>query len=203
MPTLRGFESLPPRPPNGLQVVHNGRRMDVEAVTLFFALLSLLVVAGIVALAIDAMTSSDLGAIRLLEPLSLEIGAAIATTSMLGSLYLSEIANFDPCRLCWVQRFFMYPAAFVLIAAVFTKNTALKWIAFALSTMGLGVALYHRYDQFVYDPLADHEGGFCDPLNPCGLPWVETFGFITIPTMAAAGFAGVMAMVILNTRKAA
>jgi disulfide bond formation protein DsbB len=177
--------------------------MNVEAVSLFFALLSVLVVVGIVALAIDALTTADLGVIRLLKPLSLEIGAAIATTSMLGSLYLSEIANFDPCRLCWVQRFFMYPAALLLIAAVFTKNNAFKWLAFGLSTLGLGVALYHRYDQFVYDPLADHEGGFCDPLNPCGLPWIETFGFITIPTMAAAGFAGVIAMVILNTRKAA
>ena len=177
--------------------------MNVEAVSLFFALLSLLVVAGVLAVAIDALTSADLGAIRFLRPLSLEIGAAIATTSMLGSLYMSEIANFDPCRLCWVQRFFMYPAAFLLIAAVFTKNTAMKWIAFALSTVGFGVAVYHRYEQFVYDPFSGHEGGFCDPLNPCGLPWVETFGFITIPTMAAIGFAGVMAMVLLNTRKAA
>ncbi len=159
--------------------------------------------AGIVALAIDSLSSADLGVVRFLKPLSLEIGAAIATTSMLGSLYMSEIANFDPCRLCWVQRFFMYPAAFLLIAAVFTKNSALKWIAFALSTVGLGVAVYHRYEQFAYDPLAGHEGGFCDPLNPCGLPWVETFGFITIPTMAAVGFAGVMTMVFLNTRKAA
>jgi len=177
--------------------------MDVETVSLFFALLSLLVVVGIVALVIDGLTAADLGIVRSLRPLSLEIGATIATTSMLGSLYMSEIANFDPCRLCWIQRFFMYPAAFLLIAAVFTKNTALKWIAFALSTAGFGVAVYHRYEQFVYDPLAGHEGGFCDPLNPCGLPWVETFGFITIPTMAAAGFAGVMAMVLLNTRKAA
>ncbi|MFW2383918.1 MAG: disulfide bond formation protein B [Acidimicrobiales bacterium] len=177
--------------------------MNVEAVSLFFALLSLLVVAGLIALAIDALTTADLGVIRSLKPLSLEIAAAIATTSTLGSLYMSEIANFDPCRLCWIQRFFMYPAAVLLIAAVFTKNTALKWIAFILSTAGLGVAVYHRYEQFVYDPLAGHEGGFCDPLNPCGLPWVETFGFITIPTMAAVGFAGVMAMVLLNTRKAA
>ncbi|MBT8241036.1 MAG: disulfide bond formation protein B [Acidimicrobiia bacterium] len=177
--------------------------MTVESVSLFFALLSLLVVAGIVALMIDALTTADLRVVRSLRPVSLEIGAAIATTSMLGSLYLSEIANFDPCRLCWIQRFFMYPAAFVLIAAVFTRNVALQWVAFALSTVGLGVAVYHRYEQFVYDPLAGHEGGFCDPLNPCGLPWVETFGFITIPTMAAAGFAGVMAMVLLNTRKAA
>lgn len=177
--------------------------MSVQTMSLFFALLSLLVVAGIVALIADALTSTDLGVISFLRPVSIEAAAAIATTSMLGSLYMSEIANFDPCRLCWIQRFFMYPTALILIAAIFTKNAALKWVAFILSTAGLGVAIFHRYEQFVYDPLAGHEGGFCDPLNPCGLPWVQEFGFITIPTMAGIGFAGVMAMIILNTRKTA
>ncbi len=171
--------------------------------SLFFALLSLLVVVGIVALIADAVTSADLGVIKFLRPVSIEVAAAIATGSMLGSLYMSEIANFNPCRLCWIQRGFMYPAAFILIAAIFVKNAALKWAAFALSAVGFGVAVFHRYEQVVYDPLAGHEGGFCDPLNPCGLPWVQEFGFITIPTMAAIGFAGVMAMIILNTRKTA
>lgn len=169
--------------------------------SLFFALLSLLVVAGIVALVADAVTSTDLGVISFLRPVSAEAAAAIATTCMLGSLYMSEIANFDPCRLCWIQRFFMYPTAFILIAAIFVKNAALKWAAFALSAMGFGVAVFHRYEQVIYDPLAGQEGGFCDPLNPCGLPWVQEFGFVTIPTMAGIGFAGVMAMIILNTRK--
>jgi len=177
--------------------------MSPQTVSLFFALLSLLVVAGIVALIADALTSADLGVIRFLGPISAEAAAAIATTSMLGSLYLSESADYNPCRLCWIQRGFMYPAAFLLIAYVFVKSAILKWVAFALSVVGLGVAAFHRYEQFVYDPLAGHEGGFCDPLNPCGLPWVQEFGFITIPTMAGIGFAGVIAMIILNTRKTA
>ncbi len=171
--------------------------------SLFFALLSLLVVVGIVALIADALTAKDLGVINFLRPVSAEAAAAIATTCMLGSLYMSEIANFNPCRLCWYQRFFMYPSALLLIAALFIKNAALKWVAFGLSAIGFGIAVFHRYEQVVYDPLAGHEGGFCDPLNPCGLPYVQEFGFITIPTMAGIGFAGVMAMIILNTRKTA
>src|SRR4029079_16621504 len=38
--------------------------------------------------------------------------ASIATG---GSLFLSEVAGFVPCELCWYQRIFMYPLAVVLV----------------------------------------------------------------------------------------
>src|SRR3954449_3294771 len=41
------------------------------------------------------------------------IAWAIALTATLGSLYFSEIAHFEPCRLCWFQRICMYPLAVV------------------------------------------------------------------------------------------
>ncbi len=169
--------------------------------SLFFALLSLLVVAGIIALIVDAVTPANLGILDFIRPLSLEMAAAIATTSMLGSLYMSEIAGYNPCRLCWIQRYFMYPAALILLVAVFTKRTVLKWVAFLLSVPGFGVAVFHRYEQAV-----GHSGEFCDPTNPCSDIFVKEFGYITIPTMAAIGFAGVLAMILVNSinpRKAA
>ena len=165
--------------------------------SLFFALLSLLVVAGIVGIGADAATSRALGVISRLKPISLEMAAAISTTSMLGSLYMSEIANYTPCRLCWVQRYFMYPAAIVLILAVATRRPSLKWIAFGLSAIGLPISLYHRYDQ-----ATGQSGTFCDVDNPCSVRWVNEFGFITIPTMAAVGFAGVLTLILLHSRKA-
>ena len=43
----------------------------------------------------------------------------MAFVSTLGSLYLSEVARFVPCTLCWYQRIAMYPLALLLgIAAV-------------------------------------------------------------------------------------
>ncbi len=172
--------------------------MSPQFVSFFFALLSLLVVAGIIGIIADLATSGSLGVIRTLKPLSLELAAAIATTSMLGSLYMSEIANYTACRLCWVQRFFMYPAAIILIIAIFTKATALKWIALGLASVGICVSAYHRYDQYVGE-----SGTFCDVNNPCSVRWINEFGFITIPTMAGIGFAGVITLILLNTRKAA
>ena len=172
--------------------------MTPQFVSFFFALLSLLVVAGIVGIIADLATPGSLGVVRTLRPLSLELAAAIATTSMLGSLYMSEIANYTACRLCWVQRFFMYPAAIILIIAVFTKVTALKWIALGLSSAGICVSAYHRYDQYIGE-----SGTFCDVNNPCSVRWINEFGFITIPTMAGIGFAGVITLILLTTRKAA
>src|SRR3989344_1348345 len=39
------------------------------------------------------------------------IVAAVAT---LGSLFYSEIAGYEPCKLCWYQRILMYPLVLVL-----------------------------------------------------------------------------------------
>ena len=33
----------------------------------------------------------------------------VVATATLGSLFYSEIAGFEPCKLCWFQRIFMYP----------------------------------------------------------------------------------------------
>ena len=37
----------------------------------------------------------------------------IALTGLLGSLFFSEIAKYDPCNLCWYQRIFMYPLVII------------------------------------------------------------------------------------------
>ena len=39
---------------------------------------------------------------------ALPVAAAIATVSMLGSLYYSAIRGFTPCAMCWYQRIAMY-----------------------------------------------------------------------------------------------
>ena len=49
--------------------------------------------------------------------------AVIAVVSMAGSLYLSEVAHFLPCRLCWYQRIGMYPLAVILVIAAIRRDT--------------------------------------------------------------------------------
>lgn len=175
--------------------------MPVESVNLFFALLFVgaVAVVGVAAilsgirLVTGQLPAVANGLVADVRPLALVFAWMAATTAMMGSLYYSEVAGFLPCQLCWVQRYFMYPSAIILFLALVTKRPRIAWLAFGLSLIGAGVSAYHRFQQQFPDLFASS----CDPLNPCTGKYVETFGFITIPTMAFAAFALVLVFVPL------
>lgn len=163
--------------------------------TFFFALLTVALVAGLLLLAAAALVDRQAELVATVRASAVELAAGVAVVSTLGSLYLSEIAGYTPCRLCWVQRLFMYPAAALLLVSLASGRRALAVVAGALAAVGLPVALFHRYEQAV--------GGFeglCDAASPCSARWVEHFGVITIPTMAACGFAAIVALLAVQTR---
>lgn len=169
--------------------------MPVETVSLFLGFLTIggavALIALLCALAfrsrpVVGSTLDDVGrqAVRL--------GLIVAATATAGSLYYSEIAGYEPCQLCWVQRGFMYPLVVLLALALWREP--LRVVALLLATIGLGVSLYHRAEQQFPDTI----GGSCDVANPCSGRWVDTFGFITIPTMAAMGFMLIVALLSLS-----
>ena len=109
--------------------------MDVDTVTLFLAMLAVLglgfllvcLVFSVVAVIHGSRTASRRPALPAsLQPLRLGIGQValplaflVALTCTVGSLYLSEVAKFPPCILCWYQRIVMYPQVIILgIAAL-------------------------------------------------------------------------------------
>ncbi len=167
--------------------------MPVETVTLFLALLTVALAAGLGLLGLAAATGRPAIVIHTARASALELAALVAVVSTAGSLYLSEGAGFVPCRLCWVQRGFMYPAAVLLVLAVVTRRRVAAVVAGGLALVGLAVAVFHRYEQ-----ASGSTGNLCDPAVPCSARWVEHFGLITIPTMAAVGFLGVVALVALD-----
>lgn len=164
--------------------------MAVDTVTLFFALLAVVAAGLALAVGASAVLGDPLGIVTAVRPAAVELAAAVAIVATAGSLYLSEVAGFAPCRLCWVQRGFMYPAAIVLAAAVVTRRRGPAIAGAVLAAIGLPVSVFHRIDQ-----ASGGAGSFCDPVNPCSSRWVEHFGFVTIPTMAAAGFAAIVVLV--------
>jgi disulfide bond formation protein DsbB len=172
--------------------------MSTETVNLFLAILVIgglvAVGAGLFALFRSARSERAASMRRAAQPIALPLAFLAAAGAMAGSLYYSEVAGFDPCQLCWVQRFLMYPSAFVLAAALLRPR--LGWFAVALAAPGLAVSLYHRLEQQFPASI----GGSCDVENPCSGRWVETFGFITIPTMAAVAFALVIVFVPIALR---
>lgn len=177
--------------------------VNVDTVTLFFALLAGLAVVVAIAVAVSAVIGDRFGVIATLRPVAVELAAAVAVTATLGSLYLSEVVGYEPCRLCWVQRAFMYPAALLLVGALAVDGTfgrsgsrlgrGLIGGAGLLALVGLPVSVFHRYEQ-----AAGGVGEFCDQDNPCSLRWVEEFGFVTIPVMAGAGFFAIAALTAVS-----
>ena len=176
--------------------------MNVDTVTLFFALLAGLATLVTLSVAISSATRDRFGINAAIRPVALELAAAVAVTATLGSLYLSEVVGYEPCRLCWVQRGFMYPAALLLVFAIALNRGAggplsgpvrgLVASAGLLALIGLPVSVFHRYEQ-----AAGGVGEFCDQDNPCSLRWVEEFGVVTIPVMAGVGFVSILTLAAL------
>ncbi|HLF40291.1 MAG TPA: disulfide bond formation protein B [Acidimicrobiia bacterium] len=175
--------------------------MSVDAVTLLFALLALACqIAVLTAVVLVVAGRFNPAAARKRRELvdlvsgdALALAALVAGVATAGSLYLSEGAGFPPCRLCWVQRGFMYPLAVILAVAAWRRARRVALFAAVAAAAGGSVSIYHmvleRYPSL-------ESSASCDPDNPCSLIWVEHFGYMTIPTMALSGFAMIVVLTL-------
>ncbi len=145
-----------------------------------------------------------LGLRRFIDSAQLEYVTAVAISAMVGSLIMSEIVGFIPCRLCWIQRGFMYPAAGFLLLETLYVNIRKRptgaifgdkfrripigaVAAVALAVPGLGFSIYHRYIQSQDGPT-----GFCDATAPCTTKYFNYFGLVSIPVLAGVGFVSII-----------
>jgi disulfide bond formation protein DsbB len=130
--------------------------------------------------------SDDLGRV------GLAIAFLVSTTSMLGSLYFSEIANYEPCRLCWYQRIFMYPISIVLLVALIRRRRDVVPYVLTLALLGSVISVYHYLVEW-YPTL---ESNVCSLDVPCTTVWFREFGFISLPQMALTGFVTVFTVLV-------
>ncbi len=115
------------------------------------------------------------------------------------ALIYSEVFGFVPCGFCWLERIFLFPQVFILLAALYFKDKLVARYGIVLSLIGLVIALYHHYLQlggnaFVKCPAA----GTVD----CAKRIMFEFDFMTFPLLAASGFVLLSALYyyILRTR---
>jgi disulfide bond formation protein DsbB len=109
----------------------------------------------------------------------------VAIVATLSSLFLSEVMLFEPCRLCWFQRIFMYPLVLILGIASYENNRSILKYALPMSVIGGCVSIYHYAEQKV--------PGFAKVLPcrvgiPCNIDYLDWFGWITIPLLALVAF---------------
>ena len=120
----------------------------------------------------------------------LRICLTIALIATLGSLYYSEIAGFEPCKLCWLQRIFMYPLVMILGLADARSDKKIIDYALALSFAGIIISLYHNYIYYGGRQLSS-----CDVSGlgeSCLRRFVFEFDFVSIPMMALIAFFGII-----------
>ena len=178
-----------------------GPAVSPEVMQRFFALLTL------VALAIVAMRVFTAIAVRTplqrsvrqwistAAPAAIPAAFAIAATTMLGSLYFSEVAHYTPCKLCWFQRICLYPIALILGYGLARRDPSVRGPAVLLAVVVLPISAYHYLIEW-YPTL---ESGTCDPNAPCTALWFRQFGFVSLPLMAAAAALAIISLLSLRS----
>ena len=102
-----------------------------------------------------------------------------------GSLFLSEIAGFVPCDLCWFQRICMYPLSLLLLFAAYHGDYKVARYLLPFPVIGACISVYHILieNNVIAEPSACKIGG-----AGCSVKWINEFGYVTIPTLALSGF---------------
>lgn len=117
-----------------------------------------------------------------------EIGFGFTLLATSGSLYLSNVLGWEPCRLCWFQRILMYPLVIIFGMSILLDRDTVADYTLPLSLTGLAIAVYHYMIQFL--PALQSKGCSITSVS-CEATYTFYYGHITIPVMAAAAFAAV------------
>lgn len=131
-----------------------------------------------------------------LNPIYAPAGVALLAT--LGSIAFSEIFLFVPCILCWLQRIAMYSLAFFLGVAALKQERSYLLYGILNAVLGIGVATLHLMEERIpgFAPLRS-----CVADVSCTTPWINWFGFITIPALSFIALALIIGLSIVALRK--
>ena len=173
--------------------------MSTETAQLFFALLTVTAGVGaivVIVLRIAAAAGSD-GAWKLGTAISdagVWLAFLVAAGATLGSLYFSEVANFNPCRFCWFQRIAMYPLSVILLVGALRKDPGVRWYAAPLAAIGAAISAWHSLIE--WRPSLDN--GECEFQGPsCTFVWFREFG-LSLANMALIGFLTILILLLVR-----
>ncbi len=127
------------------------------------------------------------------------ISFIVALIAMSGSLFYSEIAGYEPCKLCWYQRILMYPLVIIFGIALWKKDNLVRRYAIPLSVIGIAIASYHYALQ-----LGLVDSSSCSAISgavSCAKTYTMNYGYITIPMMALSAFALIFALMAISKDK--
>lgn len=163
-----------------------------------FALLTIVADAAVVVIVVIAVagrrdSSARATAWETLGPSAVWLALLVAITATLGSLYLSEVAHFIPCKLCWYQRIAMYPLVPILAIAAWKRDAGIWRYAVPVAAIGAVISIYH----YQLERFPSQASVSCSAEAPCTVVWIWRFHFISIPFMALSGFALIVALLLV------
>jgi disulfide bond formation protein DsbB len=148
--------------------------------------------AGVLAL---AGVSAPLALVRQLadgrEVWSAFVVAALATG---GSLFISQVAGYQPCTLCWYQRICMYPLSILLLLFAWQGERWRIGYLLPFPLVGAGLAVYHL---LIVNGAVQDSGDCFNSLKHltgvvhgtrCKATWITEFGYVTIPILTLTSF---------------
>lgn len=137
---------------------------------------------------------------RFFETHGLTIAFIAAFFATVGSLIYSDVIGYEPCKLCWFQRIFIYPNMIILGIALWKKDVNMNIYGIVLAVCGGVVALFHYIGQLGINPL----GLECLAVgysSICAKNFVLQFGYITIPLMAFSACLLMVTTLWISSRK--
>ncbi|AIQ64219.1 Disulfide bond formation protein C [compost metagenome] len=109
----------------------------------------------------------------------------VSLVAVAGSLYLSEVLKYEPCKLCWFQRIFMYPQFVLLGIATYRNDKKIIPYILPLCIIGGSISTYHYAEQKI--PALGRIAS-CSIGVPCTKDYLNWFGFVTVPLLALTAF---------------
>ncbi|MFC5648919.1 disulfide oxidoreductase [Paenibacillus solisilvae] len=126
------------------------------------------------------------GFIAFCSKYALYLAWVVSIVAVSGSLYLSDVMGFVPCKLCWFQRIFMYPIVILLGIASYKNDRKQIGYVLPLSIIGGLISIYHYAEQKIpaFAKILP-----CTQGIPCNKDYLDWFGgVVTIPFMAGIAF---------------
>lgn len=177
--------------------------MDTDRVILLLAVLTV-VGHGVLIVGLGAAVAGRFGRAaafrawiaKVVAPSGLHLALVVAAVAMGGSLFLSGVAHFPPCHLCWYQRIAMYPLVPLLLVAAVRRDHLVWRTVWALPAIGSVISIYH----YQLERFPDQSALACDADVPCSVSWVWKFHYISVPLMALTAFALIALFLWLDYR---
>jgi disulfide bond formation protein DsbB len=167
--------------------------ISISTVALFYSLLAVVANVAVVAIVIGVLAGRGERIRDALGGSALPAAFVVALLATAGSLWFSEVAHLEPCRLCWYQRIAMYPLVVILGIAAWRRDAAVRRYVAPLAIIGAVIAAYH----YTLEWFPELDSGSCSAAAPCTVVWFRELGFITLPYLALSAFLLILALVWL------